>query len=163
MAGRILGLTLGVLLVSGVIVYGVYGANVWLWGCPSQEELERPRAVAEVEEAFAAAGLPLERIEWPAELRRARAYDGTTVLRHEAPAVTLTIVVCRARCELNRFQLRPGPPRRRFRFGFSLGNNIAGWIQGADRPADAALREPLSRALDGLDASVDPDSRCYVG
>jgi hypothetical protein len=119
--------------------------------------------VDEVERAFADAGLPLERIAWPAELRRARAYEGTTVLRHDAPGVTLTIVVCRAHCELNRFQLRPGRPRRAFRFGFSLGNNVAGWIRGDDRRADAALREPLYRALDELDPAVDPDSRCYVG
>ena len=74
----------------------------------------------------------------------------------------MSLVVCRARCELNRFQVRPGRPRERFRFGFALGNNIAGWIQGADRRADSRLREPLSRAVDRLDMAVDPDSRCYV-
>lgn len=153
---------MGALFLAAVAVYGVFGANVWRWGCPSQEELERPRSPEEVEAAFAAEGLRLEAIGWPPELRRARAYIGATVLRHEAPGATLTLLVCRARCEVNKFQLRPGRPRERVRFGFALGNNIAGWIQGGDRHADARLREPLSRAVDGLDVAVDPDSRCYV-
>lgn len=151
-----------VLILGSLVFYGVFGWNISRWGCPSQIELERPRSQNEVTEAFADEGLRLERIGWPAELLRARSYEDATVLRHEVPGATLTILVCAAHCEVNRFQLRPGSPRQRFRFGFALGNNIAGWIQGGDRSADAALREPLSRAVDGLDVAVDPDSRCYI-
>lgn len=156
------GLGLGVLALA-IVGYGRYGADVWRWGCPSEEELRRPRGVGEVAEAFARAGLPLERVGWPPELRRARAYEGAAVLRHESPRVRLTVLVCPERCELGRFQLRPGGPRERVRFGFSLGSNVAGWIQGADRQADADLRAPLGRALSRIDGAVDPGSRCYVG
>lgn len=152
---------IGVVVVAAIAVYGVFGANVWRWGCPSQEELERPRAPTEVVDAFAERGLSLERIGWPAELRRARAYEGAAVYRYEAPGTTLTVVVCVARCELSRFQLRPGKPRERHRFGFSTVN-IAGWIAGEGRAAAARLRQALGPPLDELDASVDPDSRCYV-
>jgi len=76
--------------------------------------------------------------------------------------VTLTLVVCASHCEVPRFQLRPGRPRQRFRFGFST-TNVAGWIHGEDRRADAELREPLSRAIGALGTTVAPDSRCYVG
>jgi hypothetical protein len=159
---RLLGVTLGVLFVAAVVVYGVFGANVWRWGCPSDEELSRPRTVAEVRDAFAREGLALEELEWPSELRRARRYIGATVLRREAPDVTLTIVVCKAHCEVPSSQLRPGRPRQRLRFGFST-TNVAGWIAGNDRQADAELRDPLSRAIDGLGTTVDPDNRCYIG
>jgi hypothetical protein len=76
--------------------------------------------------------------------------------------VTLTLVVCRSHCEVPRSQLRPGGPREQLRFGFAT-TNVAGWITGNDRQADAALREPLARAIDGLGTTVHPDSRCYVG
>lgn len=149
-------------LAAAAVVYGRYGYDIWRWGCPSQEELERPRTPEEAEEAFDAEGIALERIAWPAELRKAHAYEGATVLRHEAERVTLTLVVCKAQCEVPRSQVRPGRPREQVRFGFST-TNVAGWITGTDRRADVDLREPLSRAIDGLGTTVHPDSRCYIG
>jgi hypothetical protein len=148
--------------VVGPLVYWRYGYDIGRWGCPTDEELQRPRTPDEVEDAFDGEGLALERIAWPAELRRARSYEGATVLRHETPGVTLTLVVCRSRCEVSRFQIRPGRPREQVRFGFSTAN-LAGWIAGSDRQADRDLRDPLSRAIDGLGTSVDPGSRCYIG
>lgn len=151
-----------VALTAAAIIYGLYGSDIRRWGCPSQEEVARPRSPDEVTDVFAREGLVLERISWPAELRRARSYLGATVLRHEAPGVTLTLVVCRAHCETPGSQVRSGRPRRQVRFGFSTAN-VAGSIWGTNREADAALREPLYRAVDGLGTTVDPDSRCYVG
>jgi hypothetical protein len=159
---RLVGVTLGVLFVAAVVAYGMFGADVLRWGCPSQEELERPRSPDEVESAFAEQGLPFERIGWPTELRRARSYEGAVVLRRTTPGVTLTLVVCESHCEVPRAQLRLGRPRRQVRFAFSTAN-VAGWIEGEDRRADAVLRDPLGRALDDLGTTVAPDSRCYIG
>ena len=152
------------LIVAAVVVYGVFGADVFRWGCPSQEELERLRDPDEVVAAFAEGGLPVVQVEWPAELRRARAYRGSVVFRHEARGATLSLVVCRAHCELPRSQLRPGRARRLDRFGFSNRNaGVAGWISSADPRAAARMRRQLEPAFDALGTNVDPGSRCYIG
>jgi hypothetical protein len=149
-----------VVIVAGVAVY--VAAEVWRWGCPSQEELDRPRSVSEVVDAFSDGGLPLERVRWPAELRRARAYRGAVVFRHDTPGATLHVVVCRARCGLSRFQLRPGRPRASHRFGFS-GLNVGGWIAGEHAGAARLQRKLGQGALDDVYDQPDPGSRCYIG
>jgi hypothetical protein len=153
---RLVGVTVGVLVVAGVAAYAVFGADIGRWGCPSQEELERPRTLDEVVAAFGQEGLPLVRVPWPGEVRRASSYDGARVLRH-AHGARLTLVVCNARCELPQAQLRPGT-RPSFRFGFSTVN-VAGWIAG-ERHAAARLRDVLPATLG---PTVKPGSRCYIG
>jgi hypothetical protein len=67
---------LAVLLAAptlGLVAVGVVLAGVRI-GCPSQEELGRPRDAGEVVEAFADAGVPLERVAPPAALREDPAY-----------------------------------------------------------------------------------------
>jgi hypothetical protein len=156
---RLVGVTVGVLVVAGLVVYAVFGADVVRWGCPSQEELQRPRSLDEVVDAYGDRGLPLRRTAWPPELRHARAYEGAVVLRHDAPGATLTLVVCKAHCELPQSQLRPGRERRRFRFGFSTVN-FTGWIAGENRRAAARLRKDMPG---NVGPTVDPGSRCYIG
>ncbi len=163
MAARLLGATLGLLVVSAVVVYGIFGADVWRWGCPSQAEISEPWSPDDVRSAFAGNGLDLLPILWPPELRRARPYRGATVFRHEQAGEALHVVVCTARCGISRFQFRAGKPRAQVRFGFSLGTNVAGWISGPDRSAAGRLRRALSEPLDELDRNPDPDSRCYIG
>lgn len=150
-------------LVAVAVVYGQYEFQIARWGCPSQAELDRLRTPAEVEAAFDKSGLELGRTTWPLELRRARAYRDLVVLRHDEPGATLFVVVCEVRCEVPRSQIRPGLPRRRIRFGFSLGNNVAGWIAGDDRHATSRLRRAISEPGAELDTGVDPNSRCYIG
>jgi hypothetical protein len=161
MLGRMIAVLVGVLVVAAIAAYAVFGANLARWGCPSQEELDRPRSPAEVVDAFAQGGVRLGRVAWPPELRRARSYRGAVVYRHQMRAATLSLVVCKARCELSRFQLRPGNARSRHQFGFST-INLAGWIDAEDRSSAARLRGALGPVLSRLDASVDPGSRCYV-
>jgi hypothetical protein len=163
MLARLLAVAAVLLVFAAVAVYGVFGANVWRWGCPSQAELERLRTPVEVEAAFRRSGLELVRTAWRRELRGARPYRGALVFRHSAKGATLYVLVCEVRCGISRGQLRHGTPRERFRFGFAMGNNVAGWIAGDDRRAAARLRHALSEPLAELDAGVDPDSRCYIG
>jgi len=163
MAARLMGATLALLFVSAVAVYGVFGADVWRWGCPSQAEIAEPWSPDEVRSAFARNGLDLVSVAWPPELRRARPYRGATVFRHQRPGAVLHVVVCTARCGISRFQIRPGEPRAQVRFGFDLGTNVVGWISGPDRSAAARLRQALSEPLDELNRNPDPDSRCYIG
>jgi hypothetical protein len=153
-------ITLGALVVAAVVVYGVFGANVLRWGCPSQEELERARTPVQVEEAFARHDLELVRIPWPAELRHARSYAGAVVLRHERPNAAVTVIVCRSRCEITRFQLRPGKPRTRYRGAYLLWA-VATWVTAADRRSQALLSPAVRDAVDDLDPNPDLGSRCY--
>jgi hypothetical protein len=154
--------TLGVLFVAAVFAVGLLGANALRWGCPSQQELERPRTPTEVEEAFARHDLELVRIPWPAELRHARSYAGAVVLRHERPNAAVTAIVCRSRCEVTRFQLRPGKPRTRYRGAYLL-RTVATWVTAADRRSQARLSSAVREAVDDLDPNPDPGSRCYIG
>ncbi len=162
-ATRLVGATLALLFVSAVVVYGVFGADVWRWGCPSQTEIAEPWSREEVERAFARSGLDLVRVAWPPELRTARSYRGATVFRHEQPGAALHVLVCTARCGISRFQIRPGKPRAQVRFGFDLGTNVVGWVSGPDRAGAARLQRALAQPVDELNRSPDPDSRCYIG
>ncbi|CAN5823056.1 hypothetical protein BH20ACT14_BH20ACT14_10560 [soil metagenome] len=163
MVARLVGATLVLLFVSAVAVYGVFGADICSWGCPSQAEIAEPWSRDEVQSAFARTGLDLVRIEWPPELRTARSYRGAAVFRHAGPGAVLHVLVCAARCDLPRFQIRPGRPRVQLRFGFGLGTNVVGWISGPDHAAAAGLRHALSEPLDELNRNPDADSRCYIG
>lgn len=156
-APRLVGATLGFLFVSAVVVYGVFGADVWRWGCPSQAEIAEPWSTDEVRSAFAGNRLDLVPVARPPELRTARAYRGATVLRHRQPGAALHVVVCDERCDVPRFSRRR---LAQIRFGFSLGTNVAGWITGPDRAAAARLRRALSEPLAELDRTAD---RCYIG
>ena len=160
---RLVGATLALLFASAVVVYGVFGADVWRWGCPSEAEIAEPWSPDDVRGAFARNALDLMPVAWPPELRAARSYRGATVLRLERSGATLHVLVCAARCGISRFQIRPGKARAQVRFGFSLGTNVAGWISGPDQGMAARLRRALSKPLDELDRNPDPDSRCYIG
>ena len=161
MRPRVLAAAVGVLIIGAAVLLGIVGAHVWRWGCPSQAELERLRTPEEVVLAFEKSGLELEPATWSRELRGAGAYRGALLFRHDAPGATLHVLVCKVRCGISRFQLRPGRARERFRFGFVPGNNVAGWIGGEDQSA-ARLRTAIGKPLGELDTSVDPDSRCYI-
>jgi hypothetical protein len=159
---RWIAVTLGVLFVAAVVVYGVFGANVTRWGCPSQEELERPRSVDQVRDAFARHDLELVSIPWPAELRHARSYAGAVVMRHQRGNASVTVIVCRSRCEITRSQLRPGKPRRRYRGAYNL-LTVATWVTAANRRSQARLSPAVREAVDDLDPNPEYGSRCYVG
>jgi len=149
-----------VTLAAAAIVYAQYAYHISRWGCPSQAELERPLAPEEVRGAFARHDLELTPISWPAELRRARSYAGATVLRHRQATATVTVIVCRVRCEISRFQVRPGMPRQRFRGGYNL-RNVVNWVAADDRQSQAQLLPAVHAAIDDLDPSPAYGSRCY--
>lgn len=152
-------------LVGAVAAYGYYGVNVWRWGCLSQRELERLRTADEVVAAFENRGLELERVPLPRALAGdAPAYRGAELFRHSTPSAGLFVLVCKTRCAVSRYQFeRDGGKGQRFRMGFVLGNNVAGWItDGGDRRHAATLQADVGRALSKVDTSVDPESRCYI-
>jgi hypothetical protein len=149
-------------LVAAAIVYAQYAYRISRWGCPSQAELERPLAPQEARDAFARHDLELTPMSWPAELRRARSYAGAAVLRYTQGTAAVTVIVCRARCEITRFQIRPGIPRGRFRGGYNL-RNLVDWVAADDRRSQAQLLPAVHAAIDDLDSSPEYGSRCYVG
>jgi hypothetical protein len=155
-------LTAVVALAAAAIAYGRYGYHMWRWGCPSQADLGRLLSAQEVQDAFARRDLELTRITRPSELRHARSYDGAVVLRHQRRTAAVTVIVCRARCGITRFQIRPGIPRRRYRGGYNL-RNVVDWVAADDRRSQAQLLPAVRAAMDDLDPSPAYGSRCYVG
>jgi len=149
-------------LVAAAIVYAQYAYRISRWGCPSQAEQERPLAPREVRDAFARHDLELTPIAWPAELRRARSYAGAALLGYTQGTAAVTVIVCRARCGITRFQVRPAIPRRQYRGGCSL-RNVVDWVASDDRRSQAQLLPAVHAATDDLDSSPEYGSRCYVG
>lgn len=153
-------------LSAGVAAYGYYALD---WGCPSQAELQRPRAVQEVTNAFAQSGLKLQPAQLPVSLP-----PGVRGYRHPSDDATLFVVVCGdERCAGGEglddqlpsllkvdFAPDPGPPER-MRAGVSLLNTFA-WATDADRQSAERLMERVYPITDGLERNPSPGDRCYV-
>lgn len=152
--------------VAALGAVGAYGYYALDWGCPSNEELERPLSAGEVEAAFAPNGLTLVPARLPIAIP-----PGATSYRREAEGATLFVVVCKGLCgeggpvrlpDLSRvvFGSERGGPRTP-RHGWEL-LNVGIWVADADRRSAQSLVPRLSPIVDDLSSTIPPDDRCYV-
>jgi hypothetical protein len=152
--------------IGGVfLAVGAIGYSMLRWGCPSDDELQRPIPRAEVEDAFADRGLDLQPAPFPVPLP-----PGARSYRHEADQASIYVVVCEQLCDAEDSQRVPditqvdfpsGGVEQRVRRGIIL-LNVHIYLTDADRRTAQDLRERVEASANDLDPNPKPENRCYV-